>query len=160
MSKHSNDPLLQALQLLHSRKGANGPPIDYAKWSDAARRSPVAFLDTHYSDYAFRCRACGRDCVFTAEDRQHVVEVLKKDAFWSPALCDGCYAVRVGLLRERDAFAEAWRDARAPLRRAPEQLARWIEVLQLLPRYGLRPNPAKVRQLQKLLASQTPAEGD
>ena len=120
----------------------------------------MAFLDTHYSDYAFRCRACGRDCVFSAEDRKYVVEVLKKDAFWSPALCDGCYAVRVGLLRERDAFAEAWRDARAPLRRAPEQLARWIEVLQLLPRYGLRPNPAKVRQLQKLIASHTPTAND
>jgi hypothetical protein len=157
--KHDGSPPSQAMldevvrSMRRSRNASSGVRIDYSKWSDEARTSPVAFLDEFYSHLPYNCRACGRDCVFSAEDQKHVLEVLKKRVGWGPSLCDGCYAVRVGLERERRRFEAAWCESRGNLRKSARDLGRWLEVLEALPRYGPKKDAAKIKHLKKLLQS-------
>ncbi|WP_425502922.1 zinc-ribbon domain containing protein [Pseudomarimonas arenosa] len=104
-----------------------------------------------YRPLPYICRGCGCDCVFSAEDQKYAREVLKKRLEWGPSLCDDCYAVRVGLERERDRFIAAWRERRSEVLGDSAALQRWLEVLEMLPRYGPRKDSAKISQLRKLL---------
>jgi len=153
------NPLKQALYdkalqfVRRSRKANSDVRIDYSNWSQEARSSPIAFLDEFYSHAPYKCLACGKSCVFSAEDQKHVREVLKKRLEWHPWLCDGCHAIRVGLERERDAFDAAWHARRSDVRKSNNDLARWLEVLETLRRYRHKQDSAKIQQLRKLLHS-------
>ena len=55
-----------------SRKAGNDVRIDYSKWSNEARSSSIAFLDEFHSHTPYKCRACNKSCVFSAQDQKHV----------------------------------------------------------------------------------------
>jgi hypothetical protein len=92
--KHDGSPPSQAMldevvrSMRRSRNASSGVRIDYSKWSDEARASPVASLDEFHSHLPYNCRACGKNCVFSAEDSEAVLEALKKRVEWRPSLCD------------------------------------------------------------------------
>lgn len=156
----SKPPTEFDIMLRVARKGRPKPNsdvrIEYSKWSEAALAWPMALIDEFYSHRPYRCRVCKRACVFTAEDQTHALEVLKKPLQSSPSLCDDCYAFRVGLEREQRACFAKWRSAKQDVQRDPTFLARWLEILETLPRYGTKADSAKITQLRKLLQAIRP----
>lgn len=144
-------------QMRRRRGAAGGTRIDYSKWSNEARASPIAFMREFYLPLAYACRNCRRQCEYSAEDQKHAIEVLKRRLEWQPTLCDGCYAVRCGLERELYGFRAAWASQRKQLRADATRLHRWLEVLETAPSYGLRRNSGMITHLRKLLAGLQPS---
>ncbi|AVP99845.1 hypothetical protein C7S18_22880 [Ahniella affigens] len=130
--------------------------IDYSKWSEAALACPMALIDEFYSHRPYQCRVCKRACVFSAEDQKHALEVLKKPLQSAPSMCEECHAIRVGLEREQRACFAKWRIAKQNLQGNPTFLTRWLEILETLPRYGIRADSGKITQLRRLLHATRP----
>ena len=152
MASYTQATMDAAIRLFRlGRKALSDVPIDYSKWSEAARSSPIAFLDEFYSSTGYKCYFCGTDCEFSAADKKYVYESLKKRLEWHPSLCDSCYTIRVGLERERQTFTQAWQLRQSELRGNAKSLTRWLTVLEELPKFSVKRDTAKIAQVRKLI---------
>ncbi|HRE15580.1 MAG TPA: zinc-ribbon domain containing protein [Rhodocyclaceae bacterium] len=64
-------------------------------WSDFELRG-------YYADQPFRCRDCGADCVWNAEDQKWWYEVIKGSLYTTAVRCKACRAAE----RQRKAMAQ------------------------------------------------------
>lgn len=56
----------------------------------------------YYQDEPFRCRDCGADCVWNAEDQKWWYEVIKGSLYTTAVRCKACRAIE----RQRKAMAQ------------------------------------------------------
>ena len=126
--------------------------IEKDLWSPKSRGGlDEFFAGEFYEDKSFVCRACGRPGVFTAEQQKYTYEVKKALVYQEHVLCERCFKERNRLAAAAKVFLESWSADRAALKAKPGQLARWKEVLELLPKYGVRQDTARIRMLARLI---------
>jgi hypothetical protein len=136
-----------------NHRGPKVVAVDVSKWSDASRRL-LAFRSTPkvYEDLPYRCRSCGREDVFTAEQQKHAYEIKKN--LWplqQHVLCSLCFSDWQKLLSEAEALKQLWEADSSRLKGDIAALERWLAVLKLLPKYGTRIDGARVRMLEGLI---------
>ena len=130
--------------------------VDKELWSEKSRGSlDYVFAQASYEDKPFACRACGRKSVFTAEQQKYTYEVKKAFTWEQHVLCSACFKQRNELTAESTALAAAWVRDKASLASNAPALRRWKEVLEVLPKYGVRKDTARIRMLTRRLESAT-----
>ncbi|MFA7174661.1 MAG: zinc-ribbon domain containing protein [Kiritimatiellia bacterium] len=129
-------------------------PINKELWSEKSRTGlDYVFAEEFYEDKPFQCRACGASSVFTAEQQKYTYEEKKAYTWEEHVLCSDCFKVRNQLSAESLAFLAVWvRDKRAAMANL-QGVCRWKEILELLPRYGVRKDTARIRMLSKVLSN-------
>jgi Probable zinc-ribbon domain len=138
-------------------KAARKPvPVEKNHWSEQSRVGlAYAFAPEFYEDRPFTCRSCGTKSVFTAEQQKYTYEIKKAYVWEQHVLCQPCFDERNALTAEAAAIAACWVKEKAALASDAEVLRRWKEVLELMPRFGVRKDTARIRMLAKLLQSAT-----
>jgi Probable zinc-ribbon domain len=127
-------------------------PVEKELWSEKSRAGlDYTFAHAVYEDKAFNCRACGAASVFTAEQQKYTYEVKKSYTWEQHVLCPSCFQLRNVLTSEAMASLASWVEGRAALGTNVPFMRRWKEVLEQLPRYGVRKDTARIRMLEKLL---------
>lgn len=127
-------------------------PVDVDQWSEAARRR-LGYLPapSHYEDRRFKCRSCQSEAFFTAAQQKHEYEVKKAHYLRQHVLCPPCFARRSELQALNDHFESSWMARDQGLSADVPALLVWLDVLNELPRYGLRRDTARIRMLEKLI---------
>ena len=126
--------------------------IDKELWSEKSKGGlDYVFAAELYEDKPFSCRACGQESIFTAEQQQYTYEVKKAAIDEQHVLCPVCFQQRNELFAESAALAASWTQDKALVKNNLLILRRWKEVLELLPKYGIRKDTARIRMLAKLL---------
>ncbi len=121
-------------------------------WSESSRRSgDYLLIGDFYEDKPFSCRVCGANAVFTAEQQKYAYEVKKAHTWEQHLLCLECFEQRNTLIAEAATYAAEWARTKAQFRQKPAAIRRWKEVLEILPRFGVRKDSARIRMLAKLL---------
>jgi hypothetical protein len=98
--------------------------------------------------------------VFTAEQQKYTYEVKKALIYQEHVLCERCFKERNKLEAASKAFLQSWSKNKAALKAKPGQLIRWREIVELLPKYGVRQDTARIRMLARLIrnAARVPCE--
>lgn len=122
-------------------------------WSDKSKASvDYVLARDYYEDIRFNCRACGASSVFTAAEQKYTYEVKKAYVWEQHVLCPSCFRTCLELQAEAATLLAAWLEDKALLTRSAPKLRRWLEVLELLPRFGVRKDTARIRMLARVLA--------
>ena len=144
----------QVEQIKKRRQGTGKDEIraNVTAWSEKSRRSLVCWERYKYENEKYRCRKCGADEIFTAEQQQHAYEVEKRYIWQRRVLCATCYetaGILKGLLKQR---LERWEQEKDKLRRDVEFLEGWYKELDRFRHYGLKGyDSAKMQMIEKLL---------
>jgi hypothetical protein len=126
--------------------------IEKDLWSPKSRGGlDEFFAGEFYEDKSFVCRACGRPSVFTAEQQKYTYEVKKALIYQEHVLCERCFKERNKLEAASKAFLQSWSRNKAALKAKRDQLIRWKEILELLPKFGVRQDTARIRMLARLI---------
>ncbi len=93
---------------LHSIVGdqTSGLPVNRENLSIASQRSYG--IPTVYIDQKYRCRKCGAQCVFTAQEQKHVYEVKKANINKPRVYCDDCYQRLNRLIQDTKKAEQQW----------------------------------------------------
>ncbi|ROU08763.1 hypothetical protein D9T17_02945 [Lysobacter enzymogenes] len=139
-----------------NKKPGAGPAaaLNRSRWSQASRRSVACELaGDHYLDRPSTCRNCGDGFVFTAQQQREAYEVRKAYIWQQRVLCAPCWQQRVHLVGELKRIRSRWARERASVKRDPQALRQWRDVLAQLPRYGLREDRAQRAMVDRLWAT-------
>ena len=129
-------------------------PVDREQWSESSRRSlDYDFAPAFYEDKPFNCLACGAKATFTAEQQKREYEVKKAFTWQQHILCHPCFVKRHELSGQNDALLNRWSTEKLRMKQDTVALNQWVEILELLPTYGMRKDTARLRMLRKLLAN-------
>lgn len=132
-------------------------PVDTSQWSQASRRSMTCEpIGDHYSDRTLSCRNCRNAFVFSAQQQRETYEVRKAYIAQQRCLCPQCWPQRLQLVGELKRLRSRWASDRAGVKRDPQALRRWRELLAQAPRYGLRRDRAQCAMVDRLLAAALP----
>jgi pyruvate/2-oxoacid:ferredoxin oxidoreductase alpha subunit len=126
--------------------------INKELWSEESRRGlEYAFAAEFYEDIPFVCYTCGAKSIFTAEQQKSMYEVRKAYVWARHVLCPTCFKGKNELSAEAASFLATWLQDKGTITTNPARISRWKEVLELLPKYGVRKDTARIRMLSKLL---------
>jgi hypothetical protein len=126
-------------------------PVDADQWSvKSQQRLGYLSAPAYYEDKVFSCRACQCEAVFTAEQQKREYEVKKAYVLRQHVLCPSCFSVKHELQSEHEALELQYESDKVAFKRDVPALLRWIELLELLPTYGVRRNTARIRMLREL----------
>jgi hypothetical protein len=121
-------------------------------WSVKAKTGlDYEFAAEFYEDIPYECWACRAPSLFTAEQQKHAFEVKRAYTWQRHVLCQRCFSRRNELTAEAASFARMWVANKAALAADRTQLLRWRELLDQLPRLGMRKDTARTRMLDKLI---------
>jgi hypothetical protein len=84
---------------------------DPSKWSPKSQQSVAFHFMRVYVDEPYVCRRCGRDCVFTAQDKKYTFEIKQARIDQRRSLC-----------------AECWSDSHRVRAALTERESRWTEI--------------------------------
>jgi hypothetical protein len=126
-------------------------PVDIDQWSEPARRR-LGYLPAplYYEDRIFACRSCQCEAVFSAEQQKFDYEVKKAHYLRQHVLCPPCFARRCYLQSVDRWFESSWLAGEPDMRGDVPTLLMWLDVLQELPLFGVRPDLARIRMLERL----------
>ncbi|MDQ1922714.1 zinc-ribbon domain containing protein [Massilia pseudoviolaceinigra] len=126
-------------------------PADPTQWSDKSQGTVAASFRKHYTDHAYRCRACRKDALFSAAEQKIAYEVRKTHINVQRKLCEACWR-ECHVVENKIAACEAqWAQSKPALARDAVFLSTWRALLLAHQRYGARENGAAKTMLQKLL---------
>lgn len=108
---------------------------------------------SHYVDRSLTCRNCGDAFVFSAQQQREAYEVRKAHIAQQRCLCPSCWRQRLHLVGELKRMRSRWARDRAGLKRDPNALREWQELLARLPYYGVREDRAQRAMVERLLAA-------
>lgn len=125
---------------------------DPSKWAPKSQQSVAFHFMRVYVDEPYVCRSCGRDCVFTAQDKKYTFEIKKASIDQRRSLCAECWSdshrVRAALT-ERES---RWAENRAALREDPDFLRDWLDLLQQWQAFNAyKVDVARINMLRRLL---------
>jgi hypothetical protein len=126
-------------------------PADPRQWSEKSQGSVAASCRRHYTDRAYRCRACRKNVVFTAAEQKIAYEVKKTHITVQRVLCEACWRESHVVEKKIAAHEAQWAESKQVLANDAAFLSAWRALLTEHQRYGARVNSAAMNMLRKLL---------
>ena len=137
-----------------SGAGLDSAPADPTQWADESKRSVAFACRRVYTDAPYACVHCGAACVFSARDQKYSFEMRKASIWQRRTLCRGCWLASHRIRAALRACEEAWLANKAQRGTDAVFLARWLELLLALDKYGVGGRDvARTNMLRKLLAA-------
>lgn len=134
---------------MHANRSAR---VDVSLWSEASRRSLIA--DTppkYYTDIHYVCYYCGGHSVFLGADQKITFEVKKQYVWQQRILCEYCKRQSEVLKSELRGFRKVRKERPPSALPDRAQSEKMLQILKLLPKYGVRKDTAAIRMLEREL---------
>lgn len=130
----------------------NSVAADPSQWSAQSQRSVQADWTRTYTDIPYRCWRCNAEALFSAEDQRYTYEVKKAPIDQRRSLCRPCWDESHRIARTLRQCEAQWAEHKKALQADPAFLARWLQALEGLERYGTQGHDlARKNMLRKLL---------
>lgn len=129
-------------------------PINKSEYSEESMRSVGhEFLGNYYEDIKYECVKCKQKSIFSAIEQQQTFEIRKRYMWIQRKLCAVCHiemkALKTELLRIEDDYCKS----KVVTLASKDFLVEWLRLLELYPKFGKKPNSARIIFVKKHLTS-------
>ena len=126
--------------------------INKEAYSESSKNSVGhEFLGEFYEDIHYKCRKCHKPAIFPAEKQKEAFEVRKAYMWARRELCGPCWREMRKIKRDLDDKFQFYSQNKEAALADEAFLLNWLEALEALPKYGEKPDSAKIGMVKKAL---------
>lgn len=127
-------------------------PADPTLWREKDQGSVPASWTTQYTDIAFQCSCCRKECVFSADDQKYTYETKKAPIDQRRHLCEACWKQSHEFAAGIKLHQEQWAASKTTLTSDAAFLNEWLELLKSSEKFYIKQDMAAKAMLQKLIS--------